>query len=302
MLHSIENGATLSEACQNQPASFSPVNCQLIRAGELSGQLPEVLQAMVHSLKWQDEILSKTRKLLIYPCFILFVILAVAFFLLTHLLPQLAGFLQGMAGAQALPMQTRALMALSALLTEHGWLLLSIPVVSALLLAALYQHLPGMRQRLHRMLLQLPYLGSLLRKSILARLANNFALLYRSGIPVLDTLGCCQQLSANLEIQHTMARVRERIAQGAAISSSFAAEKIFPALFIRMLKVGESTGELDRALNNIDYFYSRDMEESIARMQAMIEPSMSIIMALLLGSIMLSVFGPLYDSISAISF
>ena len=99
-------------------------------------------------------------------------------------------------------------------------------------------------------------------------------------------------------IQQAIARARERIANGEAISASFAAENMFPNLVIRMLKVGEATGALDLALNNINYFYSRDIEESIGKVQAMIEPAMTVIMGLILGWIMLAVLGPIYDTIA----
>lgn len=122
--------------------------------------------------------------------------------------------------------------------------------------------------------------------------------MYRTGIPMLEGLGYCQQVSGNLVIQQAIARARERIANGEAISASFAAENMFPNLVIRMLKVGEATGALDLALNNINYFYSRDIEESIGKVQAMIEPAMTVIMGLILGWIMLAVLSPIYDTIS----
>lgn len=298
LLTRIETGATLAEAMQAHPDVFSTVTCSLIRAGELSGQLPEVLGEIVRSLKWQDEMLSKTRKLLIYPLFVLTIVVAVAFFLMTYLVPQLLGFLRSMGGE--IPLHTRALLALSRLLADYWWAVLALPVGMALGLAALIRRQPALRYRLHQAALAMPYVGDIVGKSILARLADTFALMYRSGIPVLEGLACCEQVSANLVFQQAIARVRARIANGEAISASFAAEPLFPAMFIRMLKVGETTGALDTALGNINYFYSRDIEASITKAQALIEPAMSLIMGLILGWIMLSVLGPIYDTIASI--
>lgn len=298
LLARIETGATLAEAVQAHPGSFSAATGALIRAGEVSGQLPEVLGEIVRSLKWQDEMLAKTRKLLIYPLFVMIVIAAVTFFLMIYLVPQLLGFLRSMGGE--IPLQTRALMALSRFFVDYGWLMLALPAAMALVLSGLMRHHPALRYLMHRGMLAMPYVGSIIGKRSLARLADTFALMYRTGIPVLEGLAHCQQVSANLAIQQAIARVRERIANGEAISASFAAEPVFPAMFIRMLKVGETTGALDTALGNIDYFYRRDIEESIARAQAMIEPAMSIVMGLILGWIMLSVLGPIYDTISSI--
>lgn len=298
LLSSIESGATLAEAMQSQPAMFSSVTCCLVRAGEAAGQLPEVLAELVRSMKWQDEMLGKTRKLLIYPLFVAIVIFAVVLFLMIYLLPQLASFLYNMGGE--LPLQTRVLMTLSRLFVEYWWALLALPIISIGTLAWLIRRHPGLRYRLHQAALRAPYLGSIIQKSILARLADTFALMYRTGIPVLDAITYCRQITTNLVIQQAIVRAGERIASGETISSSFAAERIFPSLVVRMLKVGETTGALDTALGNINYFYHRDIEESIAKAQAMIEPAMSITMGLLLGWIMLSVFSPLYDTIASL--
>ncbi|MBP9712329.1 MAG: type II secretion system F family protein [Sterolibacterium sp.] len=292
----IESGATLAEAINAYPGIFSEVVRNLIRAGEVSGQLPEVLSEIVRSLKWQDEIAAETKKLLLYPSFVVVVISGVVFFLMIYLVPQLVGFLTNM--GQEVPLQTRALIWLSNLFVHYWWAILTTPVIIVLGVATAARSNPKLQFRLHQALLNLPFIGSVLKKIILARFADTFALMYRTGIPMLEGLGYCQQVSGNLVIQQAIARARERIANGEAISASFAAENMFPNLVIRMLKVGEATGALDLALNNINYFYSRDIEESIGKVQAMIEPAMTVIMGLILGWIMLAVLSPIYDTIS----
>ncbi|MBV2234397.1 MAG: type II secretion system F family protein [Sterolibacterium sp.] len=299
LLASIDTGSTLTEAFQTH-SDFSAATCALIRAGEISGQLPEVIGEIVRSLKWQDEMLSKTRKLLLYPTFVMLVISAMASFLMIYLVPQLLGFLRNMGGE--IPAHTRLLLWLSGILVDDWWLLLSLPVCSAFILTLLVRQNPALRHFLQRMLLATPYLGPILHKSMIARLADTFSLMYRTGIPVIDGLGHCQQIADNLPFQQAMRRVRERIVGGKTIADSFAAEPFFPALFIRMLKTGEATGALDTALGNISHFYRRDIEESISRIQVMLEPAMTVLMGLILGWIMLAVLGPIYDTIATLRF
>ncbi len=292
----IESGATLAEAINHYPGIFSEVVRSLIRAGEVAGQLPEVMQEVVRSLKWQDEMQAETKKLMMYPGFIVAVISGVVFFLMTYLVPKLVGFLTNM--GREVPLQTRLLIGLSDIFVHYWWAILIAPVIVTLGVASLARSNPKVRYRLHDALLRLPFVGTILKKMILARFADTLALMYRTGIPMLEGLVYCQQVSGNLVIQHAIARARERIANGESISTSFAAESLFPSMVIRMLKVGDSTGELDTSLRNINYFYARDIEESIGKVQAMIEPTITVLMGLILGWIMLAVLSPIYDTLS----
>ena len=292
----ISAGATLAEAINGYPGVFSEVVRSLIHAGEASGQLPEVLREIVRSLKWQDEMAAETKKLLMYPSFIIVVISGVVFFLMIYLVPQLVGFLTNM--GQEIPIQTRALIFLSGIFVHYWWAIITFPVVAGIGIATLVRVNPKARFQLHRLILALPYVGLIIKKIILARFADTFALMYRTGIPMLEGLVYCEKVTGNLAIQQAVARARDRIANGEPISASFATETLFPNIVIRMLKVGESTGALDEALSNINYFYSRDIEESIGKVQAMIEPAITVIMGLILGWIMLAVLSPIYDTLT----
>lgn len=296
LFEKIEAGSTFGEAVEAYPGIFTPTVASLIRAGEVSGQLPEVLKEIVRSLKWQDEMSAQTKKLLMYPSFVMVVIGGVVFFLMIYLVPQLVGFLKNM--GQEMPLQTRMLLALSGFFVKYWWLLLTVPPVLISATMALSAAFPGVRYRLHQMQLHIPYIGPVLKKMILARFADTFALMYRTGIPLIDGLVYCQEVSGNLVIQGAIRRARERVINGSSLSQSFAMEQLFPSMVIRMLKVGESTGALDAALSNISYFYNRDIDESVSKVQAMIEPALTVVMGLILGWIMLAVLGPIYDTIA----
>ncbi len=294
----IESGATLAQAMAAYPRVFSATLIQLIRAGEVSGQLSEVLREIVRSLKWQDELAAQTKRALIYPGFVLVVISATVIFLMIYLVPQLVVFLTHM--EQEIPLQTRLLIALSGLFVHYGWamvLMVLLLLLSAIALTAAFE---GVRHRLHQAELSFPVLGPVLKKMALARFVDTLALMYRTGVPLTDALAYCQKLSRNLVLQRALERSRDRVLHGSPLSDSFASELLFPSLVIRMLKVGESTGALDAALGNISYFYARDIDESVGKVQALIEPTLTVVMGLLLGWIMLAVLGPIYDTIATL--
>lgn len=292
----IERGATLAEAMAHYPGIFSEVVVNLVRTGEVTGQLPEVLKELVRSLKWQDEMAAQTKKLMMYPAFVFVVISAVVFFLMIYLVPQLVGFLSNM--GQKVPIQTRALIWISHLFVTYWWILLGAPPLIAASIAALSRASPKFRYRLHQLVLNIPVIGQVLKKMILARLADTFGLMYRTGIPIIEGLTYCQRISGNLVIQQAVGRAIDRIASGTSISNSFAAEQLFPSLVIRMLQVGESSGALDQSLSNVSYFYTREIEESIDKVQALIEPVMTVVMGLILGWIMMAVLSPIYQTIA----
>jgi type IV pilus assembly protein PilC len=296
LFEKIEAGSTLGEAIGFFPGVFSDTVINLIRSGEVTGQLPDVLKEVVRSLQWQDEMASQTKKLLAYPVFVLIVIGSVVFFLMIYLVPQLIGFLNNL--GKEIPLQTRALIGLSNIFVNYWWALLSVPPAIITGIFSLSAAFPKFRYKLHQLEMVVPVIGPVLKKMTMARFADTLSLMYRTGIPLIDGLTYCQKISSNIVIQNAISRARERVVTGTTLSESFVAEQLFPAFVIRMLKVGESTGALDKSLANISYFYSRDIDDSIAKVQAMIEPALTVVMGLILGWIMLAVLGPIYDTIA----
>lgn len=295
---SIEAGKTLSQALGEHPKVFDDVFAQLIRAGEEAGQLPDVLKNITENIKWQDELSAQTKKILLYPAFVAFVVLGVVFFLMIYLVPQLVSFIKST--GNELPIHTRVLIVVSNAFVNYWHVIIAVPVLSIIAISVAAKRSAAVRFRLDGMKLNLPVVGSILRKIILTRFANYFALLYASGITVMNCMQIVEKTTGNLVITQALNDVRKKISEGNSISASMASVGLFPPLVVRMLKVGESTGALDAALLNISYFYNRDVNESIERAQAMIEPVLTVILGLMLGWIMLSVLGPIYDIIGKI--
>ena len=298
LVESIEGGQKLSQAMDEQPKVFNKVFVSLIRAGEATGRLPAVLQSLTESLKWEDELASQTKKLIMYPAFVGTIVLSATFFLMVYMVPQLKQFVKNM--GQVLPLQTQILFFVSDLLVAYWYLALLLPALLVIGLKILLNRSQLARLRFDGIKLKLPFIGDILRKIILSRFANTFALLYASGIPILNSIRTTQDVVGNLVVRQGLERVEQLISEGQNVTAAFHSIGFFPPLVIRMLRVGESTGALDDALTNVNYFYNRDVKESVERVQQLIEPILTVVLGCLLGWIMLSVLGPVYDVISKI--
>jgi type IV pilus assembly protein PilC len=212
-----------------------------------------------------------------------------------YLVPQLGSFLKNL--GQELPIQTRALVALSAFLAEYWYLVLSAPLLLVLLVLAGVRYSPNFAFAFDRYKLEIPYIGPILHKIILSRFSSTFAMMYAAGITVLDTLKIAEDIAGNLAVSDALARAGALINEGQNITGAFQAVGLFPPLVLRMLRVGESTGGLDQSLLNVSYFYNREVRESIERVQTLIEPTLTVILGLIIGWILLAVLGPIYDAI-----
>ncbi|ACO74046.1 Bacterial type II secretion system protein [Laribacter hongkongensis HLHK9] len=295
----IEGGKRLSEALAEHPSVFDSVFVNLVATGETTGALPDVLARLADQLKWQDELIAQTRKILLYPAFVGTMLLLVIIFLMTYLVPQLVDFIRDI--QKELPLQTRILLAVSDVFVHFGWLMPLVPLTLVATYQALRRRSAAAALLFDSWKLRLKPVGPVYQKVILARFAATFALMYSAGVPVLTALQVCEQGAGNLRVAQALADSRRRITEGQGITDSMAASELFPPLVLRMLKIGEQTGALDTALANVGYFYDRDVKESIDRLQALIEPMLTVALGLLLALVMSAVLGPIYDMISNLS-
>src|SRR3954463_4202690 len=300
LIESIEGGRNLSQALGEFPEVFSKVFVSLVRAGEQTGKLADVLKSLSDSLKWEDELAAQTKKLLMYPAFVGSIVLLVTFFLMIYLVPQMAGFIRNM--GQAVPLQTRILLQVSAIFVDYWWAILAAPFVAWGAIALAVRRNPGLQYALDRYKITFPLIGPILRKIILSRFASSFAMMYASGITVLDAIRSCEEIMGNRPLEAALKSAGQQIAEGKNLTAAFQDLGVFPPLVIRMLRIGENTGPLDPSLLNVASFYNREVREAIGKVQAMIEPVMTIILGALLGWVMISVLGPVYDSISKMKF
>jgi len=293
MVEDMEGGRVLSQTMSQHPNVFDPVFVSLVRAGEQAGRLTEVFENLGSTLKWQDELASQTKRLLMYPALVLLVVVGVVLFMLMYVVPQVVQLMKSM--GIVLPLQTRVLIFVSNFVVDYWPFVFGAPVVIAVA-AVLVMHQSLKAQywwdytKLH-----LPVIGPILQKIILSRFTNFFALMYRSGITILDAIKTSEDLVNNRVIADGLLRAGQQITAGGSLTETFRNLGVFPPLVIRMMRVGESTGALDTALLNITYFYNRDVKDAIDKALAMLGPLLTIVLGGTLIVIMWSVLGPVYD-------
>jgi len=202
---------------------------------------------------------------------------------------------------QEMPLHTRALIATSNFFVHYWYLIIVTPVLAFIGFGVAVKASPSFCYTMDKFKLQIWVLGPILKKVILARFATYFAMMYASGITVLECLRISELLVGNVAIADAVNRAGRQISDGASISAGFESTGLFPPLVIRMLKVGETTGGLDTSLLNIAYFYNRDVEEAMGKMQEMIMPVMTVMIGAVLIWVIISVYGPIYDLITKLS-
>ena len=298
ILEDVEGGLKLSDAMAEHPQAFDQVFVALIRTGEQTGQLSEVLSKLTENLKWQDELQAQVTKAMMYPIFAGTVILGVVFALMVFLVPQLAITMKALTPNP--PAATMALIAVSAVMKQYWYLFLGVPIATIVTLVIIAKTNDDAKYRIDGLILKLPIMGPLLTKIILARFSTYFALMYQSGLGVLDCIQISEKIVGNRVIEEGLQRVGREINDGTGITQAFQNVRLFPPLVLRMLKVGESTGGLDTALLNVSYFYNRDVKEQMSRLQEMIQPILTVVLGGVLIDILVTVFSPMYDVIAKI--
>lgn len=294
----VERGQPLSSAMKQHPQVFDEVFRCMLHAGESTGDLTPVLRQIASDLASADELRANARKIAIYPFVVGSVLLVAIAVALTQVVPQVATLFRS--NGQVLPFSTRLLIGISGCFRQYAWLLPPVLIAAPIALSMAAARQPALRLFLHTLALRLPLVSSITQRLALTRTASLLAMLYASGITVIDAIASTARATPNLAIRYGIETAGTRIAAGQGIASAFESTGFFPRLVIRMLKVGEQTGRLDSALGQLVYFYERDAREAIERLQASIEPALTIVMGLLMLWIAIAVLGPIYDIITSL--
>jgi type IV pilus assembly protein PilC len=296
IIDDIEGGKTLSQAMSSHPDIFDKVYVTLVRVGEETGQLDVVLKDLAETLRWQDEMASNTKKIMIYPSIVTTVVLSVITFLMIYLMPQLLPFIKS-TGTE-IPAHTQVLIAVSSAFVNYWYVIFGLPILLYIALKVLIKNNPAVHYYMDGLKLKLWLFGPLLMKIKLARFANYFSMMYSSGITVLDSLSISEGMVDNLVLENTIHGAREKIADGTEISASFENTNVFPSMIVRMIRIGEDTGAMDTALSNVSYFYNREVKESIDKIEPVMMPMLTIILGAIMMWIMIAVLGPVYDAVA----
>ncbi len=300
MHEDMEGGKLLSQAMAQHPAVFDQLFTSLIRTGEQTGNMQEVLRDLATTQRWQDELISKTKLLLMYPAMVFVVVTGVIFFLMLYLVPKLVSFIATM--NQELPLQTKILIGASDIFAGYWPFLLGIPLLALLVAVAAVQSNANARLYWDYLKLNLPLIGPALQQLLMARFANYLALLYRSGITILDALAACEGVVANRYVANALQRAAQQVSAGESLTESLRNLGMFPPLVIRMLRIGETTGALDEALLNVGHYYQRSVAEWIERALKLLQVGLTLFLASILAFIIFAVLSPIYDILGKLSY
>ena len=300
VIEAIEGGNSFSQALQLYPRIFDDVFVSLVRVGERSGRMSEVLVDITETLKWQDELLSKARKIMTYPAVIGTLVLSVIMFMMIFIVPDIMDAIVSLGGA--IPLETRALIAVSHFLINYWYIVIAAPFALYFTLNYFYRTSSKARFRMDGMLLKIWVIGPVNEKIKISRFTRYFALMFASGITVLDAINLSKSVVSNTVLEDGIERAWQQISEGSSISEAFKNIGIFPPLVVRMLRVGESSGQMDKSLRNVSYFFDRDINDSIEKMEPMLQTGLMASIGLIVMWLALSVLGPIYDTISTIEF
>lgn len=290
--YDLRQGLALSAAMRRQPDHFDATSCSLIEAGELSGQLPEILSRLGTQLQRSLEDQANTRSAMLYPSLSALVAIGACGFLLVTLVPQIRQFLSQMGGE--LPIVSRALFAVSDFLQAAGLSLLGLLLMAAISAWSLTRHHPGLAQRWAAWQFTQPVFGQIRRHMLSAHCADLLSLLHGAGIPMLQAIDALAASVDNIFARQSVISIGEQVRHGAGLYASFSRHRIFTPSLHRMLRIGEATGDLSKPLQLAAHDCRTAAQREIKRLQTLLEPTMTLLIGLLLGWVMLATLQPIY--------
>ena len=294
----VSEGQFLSQAMEKHPRYFDNIVVSMTASAEQTGNLADAFSQLIMFMKWSDNMRKRTIKALTYPAFTLVLFMLVLYVLMLHTVPQIIGFLKNI--GEELPFITRALMATSDWLELH-WFWIPITMIGTFFfITTMNRTSVTFRYNYDMYVLKIPIIGEVARKINLSRFSRTFGSLFKSGLEILKCIDTATETVGNSYMKTAMLRARRQISEGASISAAMNNTGEFPSLVIRMIKIGEESGNLTHVLDQVAEFYDSDVDEAISRMIGMIQPTMTIILGLIIMWIAAGVFGPIYGILGKI--
>jgi type IV pilus assembly protein PilC len=294
----VRNGNIFSKALANYPRVFDSVFVGLVASGERTGDLSGSFKHLGEHLKWSADIRRKVKKALRYPLAVLCMLSLVIAVLMTQVVPKLVDFIisQGF----TLPLHTKALIAFSNAFANYWYLIFGLPVFAFIVIRIFYRVSRSFAYAVDALVLKTPLIGPTVLKINMARFTHFFSIMFNSGVDILDALDAGGNVVGNRVLKESIEVVRMHVMEGNSLTSALRLTNQFPTLVIRMFKVGEDSGNMTEALENVNFFYNREVNDAVESMTGFIQPALTVVMGLLIFWIIAAVFGPLYESFSKI--
>ncbi|RLW71679.1 MAG: general secretion pathway protein GspF, partial [gamma proteobacterium symbiont of Stewartia floridana] len=283
---SIKGGATFSRALEKQRDIFPRLFVSMIKAGEAGGMLGEALERITDYMERSQALRESVRSALIYPTILLLVAVVSIMVLLVFVVPQFSQMFEDM--GRELPVATQIILAAGEFLTGYWWLLLAMGFL-AIALFRIWLEKGDNQYRLDRWLLGLPLFGDLLLKVETARLSRTLASLLNNGLTLLNAVKLSQEVLNNSYIAQGIEQAAQQLKQGKGLSAPLIEQKLLPELAIRMLQVGEESGEIDAMLTDVADVYDREVRETVQRLLTLVEPVLIVGLGLIVAGIIISI-------------
>lgn len=295
--YQIREGETLSRAMGRHRQIFPGLMVSMMEAAEVGGVLDIVLNRLAVHFEKEYKLNEKVKSALYYPAIVLAVAAAAVTFIITFVLPVFMDLFVTM--KVTLPLPTRVLLAVSDFLKSYG------PAMAAIVAAAGYglaRYVRGARGRgaLDRLLWRLPIFGTLWRKVAIARFSRTLATLLRGGVPILTALEAVKNTAANTLMTRALSAAQTDVREGVGLAATLGASRLFPPMVVQMAAVGEEAGELDKMLDKVADFYDNDVDDTVSRLSALMEPVLIGVLAVIIGAVVVSVALPMFDAVTSI--
>jgi type II secretory pathway component PulF len=294
----VTEGRGLSDAMAKQPRIFSDLYVNMVKAGEQSGALVEVLRRMADHFEKFAQVQAKFSSALIYPALVCCVGLGMIVFFMTVMLPKFMS-LFGDVGFTHLPAMTVLLINISNAF-KHYWWLIALVVITVVILVKRFQATESGQRKMDQWKMKLPILGRVICINLYGQFARTLCTLLENGVPVLTALKITEQVIPNRIIKEACAKTREAVTDGKTLAQPLAASKVFPQLMVDLVKIGEETGDVPGALNNVATTYENELNIALRVMTNLIEPALIVGIAALVGFLLVAVLGAMFSMVSSI--
>jgi len=298
MATQVQKGDILSKAMHQYPKVFPSLLVNMVEAGELTGNLDNVLLKMSEHYTKENKINSKVKSAMMYPMILSILVVVVVVFMLTFVLPTFVGMLDS-AGAE-LPLPTKIVIGLSDALKSYWYLFIAAIVALVIMLRSVMKSVEG-RRFFHKLQLRIPVLKTSIAKIATSRFTRTLSTLLASGIPIIQALGTAANVTGNQVVIDGIEVVSEDIKKGIVLSSLLKKVGVFPPMVISMVNIGEESGALEEMLEKTADYYDEELDAAISKLIALIEPLMIVIMALIIGFIVIAMILPMFDMYSTMS-
>lgn len=294
----VEGGTSLSKAMSKHPSIFPHQVTSVIKAGEHSGQLPATFNELRKYFTWLANLIGDIKQASTYPLIIFIVVCLFILVLFTFVVPRFTAMLDGL--GIALPLITSIVIDLSHFATHYWWAILGLPVFFGIVIKALYKHSPAFTNAWDSFKLSLPVFGEINRMIALSQFTHHFSIMFRSGIQILDCLTHCRSLVGNAKLAHIIHETENNVREGKNMSETLAKHDAFPPMLLQMIKVGEATGNLDEAMNQVSTYYDHEIPKRVQRIFAILEPVIMLLLIGIVGTVAIAIFLPMVSMLGGI--